>query len=742
MTHLDEADRKALGIANRRQFLVGTGALMVSFSWSASTMSTFAEDGAKEKTLAADEVDAFLAIDDKGTVTVYSGKVDLGTGVRTAMTQIVAEELDVPISRVTVVQGDTALTPDQGPTYGSLSIQNGGVQLRQAAATARHALTREAATQLDAAPADLTIVEGVISTANGKQVSYAELVGGKPFALKLDKEAPSKDPKAFKVVGTSVARLDIPPKVTGQFTYMQDVRVPGMLHGRAVRPPAIGATLQSVDEDSVRNLPGFVKVVREGNFLGVIAETEWAAIKAARQLKASWSAWEGLPDENQLWNHVRATRTSKEEISNLGDVAPALDAGAKRLRATYDFTIHTHGSIGPSCAIAELKDGKLTCWTASQATHNLRKQLAAMLGMPVDAVRAIYVDGSGCYGRNGHEDAAADAALLARAVGRPVRVQWMREEEHGWDPKGPPTLIDLEAALDANGGVIAWSSKFFIPESVVGNVALLAAQHAGLPHESTMSAGSIQQNSAIPYAFPNVRVALHRLAETPFRPSWIRTPGRMQNTFANESFMDELAAAAGVDPLEFRLRYLKDPRGVELLTRLARLAGWEKRNTGSKATQGDPASGRGLSYVRYELARTYVGAVADVEVDRSSGAIRVTRFFVVQDCGQIINPDGVRAQLEGNIIQTVSRTLKERVTFDRSRVTSVDWASYPILTFPEVPEIHMDLIDRSTEKPWGAGEPSAAVVSAAISNAVYDAIGIRLRSVPFTSDKVKAAIRV
>jgi nicotinate dehydrogenase subunit B len=742
MTHLSEGDRKALGIiTNRRQFLAASGALIVSFSWTASTTSTFATDVAMAKTLAADEVDAFLAIDDKGAVTVYSGKVDLGTGVRTAMTQIVAEELDVPISRITVVQGDTALTPDQGPTYGSLSIQNGGVQLRQAAATARRALMRAAATQLDAAPGDLTIAEGVISAANGKAVSYAGLVGGKSFALKLDKDAPSKDPKAFKVVGRSVARLDIPPKVTGEFTYMQDVRLPGMLHGRAVRPPAIGATLQSVDEDSVRNIPGLVKVVREGNFLGVIAETEWAAIKASRQLKAGWSVWEGLPDENQLWDHVRATRISKEEINNIGDAAAALEAGAMRLKATYDFTIHTHGSIGPSCAIAEVKDGKLTCWTASQATHNLRKQLAAMLAMPLEAVRAIYVDGSGCYGRNGHEDAAADAALLARAVGQPVRVQWMREEEHGWDPKGPPTLIDLEAALDASGGVIAWSSNFFIPEGVVGNVPLLAAQHAGLPHESTMSPGSIQQNSAIPYAFPNVRIALHRLAETPFRPSWIRTPGRMQNTFANESFMDELAAAAGVDPLEFRLRYLKDSRGVELLTRLARLATWEKRtSTGPKAAGGN--SGRGISYVKYELARTYVGAVADVEVDRKIGEIRVTRFFVVQDCGQIINPDGVRAQLEGNIIQTVSRTLKERVTFDRSRVTSVDWASYPILTFPEVPEIYIDLIDRPTEKPWGAGEPSAAVVSAAISNAVYDAVGTRLRSVPFTSDKVKTAIHV
>jgi nicotinate dehydrogenase subunit B len=744
MTRLDEAHSEALGITtNRRQFLAASGALIVSFSWTASTMSTFAEDVVMAKTVAVDEVDAFLAIDDKGAVTVYCGKVDLGTGVRTAMTQIVAEELDVAMSRITVVQGDTALTPDQGPTYGSLSIQNGGVQVRQAAATARRGLMRAAAAQFGAVPSDLTVVEGVIGAANGKKVSYAELIGGKSFALKLDKDAPSKDPKAFKVVGRSVARLDIPAKVTGQFTYMHDVRVPGMLHGRVVRPPAIGATLQSVDEDSVHSIPGFVKVVREGNFLGVIAESEWAAIKASRQLQAGWSAWEGLPDENQLWDHVRATRISKEEINNIGDATTALDAGAKRLRATYDFTIHTHGSIGPSCAIAELKDGKLTCWTASQATHNLRKQLAAMLEMPVEAVRAIYVDGSGCYGRNGHEDAAADAALLARAVGRPVRVQWMREEEHGWDPKGPPTLIDLEAALDAGGGVIAWSSKFFIPEAVVGNVALLAAQHAGLPHENTMSPGSIQQNSAIPYSFPNVRVALHRLAETPFRPSWIRTPGRLQNTFANESFMDELAAAAGVDPLEFRLRYLKDPRGVELLTRLARLATWEKRSgAGANAAKSDSARGRGVSYVRYELARTYVGAVADVEVDRNSGEIRVTRFFVVQDCGQIINPDGVRAQLEGNIIQTVSRTLKERVTFDRSRVTSVDWASYPILTFPEIPEIHIDLIDRPTEKPWGAGEPSAAVVSAAISNAVYDAIGTRLRSVPFTSDKVKAAIHV
>ena len=436
-----------------------------------------------------------------------------------------------------------------------------------------------------------------------------------------------------------------------------------------------------------------------------------------------------------------ASKIANEEVtSTVGDVATALGNGAKRLKATYDFAIHTHGSIGPSCAIVDIKDGKLTCWTPSQATHNLRKQLAAMLGMTPDNVRAIYIDGSGCYGRNGHEDAAADAALLARATGKPVRVQWMREDEHGWDPKGPPTLIDLEGALDGNGDIIAWSSQFFIPEGGSGNVPLVAAELAALPHETAYAPGNIQRNTDIQYVLPNVRTVAHRLEQTPFRPSWIRTPGRMQNTFANESFMDELAAAAGIDPLEYRLRYLKDPRGVELLERLAELAKWEKRPSPQRQA-GDVVRGRGLSYVKYELARTYIGAVAEVEVDKKTGMIRATRFTVVHDCGQIINPDGVRNQIEGNVVQTVSRTLKEEVTFDRSRVTSVDWASYPIITFPEVPEVAIDLIDRPNEKPWGAGEPSAAVVPAALSNAVFDAIGARLRSVPFTPGKVRAAIQ-
>jgi CO/xanthine dehydrogenase Mo-binding subunit len=746
---------------NRRDFLKGTGILIVSFSLPALTKTAFAQSGTpantKTKTVALDDVDAFLAIDPTGGVTLYSGKVDLGTGIGTALTQIVAEELDVPFARVHVIEGDTALTPAQGKTWGSLSIQNGGMQIRQAAATARHALLQEAAKRLGVSAEDLIVEQGTVrSRSGGKQVTYGELIGGKTFSLKLDKQAPLKDPATYKIVGQPVPRFDIPEKMTGQFTYMQDFKVPGMLHGRVVRPAAIGATLLSVDESWVKDVPGLVKVVRQGNFLGVVAESEWGAIRAAQKLKANWSNWEGLPEQSKLWEHVRATKVNKDDVtSNVGNAEPALEQAAKRLSATYNFAIHTHGSIGPSCAVAEIKDGKLTCWSSSQGTHDLRQQLAAMLSMPDTDVRAIYLEGSGCYGRNGHEDAAADAVLLARAVERPVRVQWMREDEHGWDPKGPPTLMDLQAGLGANGNVVAWYSQVYVPESATGsvNVKLVAAELAGLPHETGMVPGNIIQNTAIPYTFPNIRTVAHRLAETPFRPSWIRAPGRMQNTFCNESFMDELAAAVGADPLEFRLRYLNDPRGVELLKRLASFAQWQGRalsgpaspdRTSLRTTKqkgGDVATGRGLTYIKYELARTYVGAVADVEVNRKSGEIRVKHFAVVQDCGQIINPDGVKNQVEGNVTQTVSRVLKEEVTFDRSRVTSLNWASYPILTFPEMPDVDIDLIDRPTEKPWGVGEPSAAVVPSAIANAVFDAVGVRLRSVPFTPTKVRAAMQ-
>jgi nicotinate dehydrogenase subunit B len=737
-----------MGLGLTRRALLqaaGGGSLIIGFGLAGAVAQT---TGAKinasgAKSVAADQLDSYLAVGADGRITVFSGKVDLGTGIRTAMTQIAAEELDVPMDRVTVIQGDTLLTPDQGPTYGSLSIQNGGMQLRQAAATARKHLVDLASRKLGVPDTDLVVMDGVVKPkVGGPGINYADLIGGADLGLKLNQNVTTKDPGTFMLVGKPVARLDIPAKTTGRFTYMQDSTVDGMLHGRVVRPPALGAELRDVDEASVQGIPGVVKVVRQGNFLGVVAQSEWGAIRAARALKATWSDWQGLPEQAKLWDHVRATKVAKDDVtSNVGDATAALPQGAKRLSATYEFPIHTHGSIGPSCAIAQLRDTKLTVWTASQMTHALRKQLAAMMGMAAEDVRCIYVEGSGCYGRNGHEDAAADAALLARAVGRPVRLQWSREDEHGWDPKGPPTLIDLRAALDANGNVVAWDSEFFIPEGAAGNVPLVAAELAGLPHETTMSPGSILQNSALPYAIPNIRTVCHRLASTPFRPSWIRTPGRMQNTYANEAFMDELAAAARVDPMEFRLRVLKDARGLELLNRLAALSRWEKRPSPAGDSGGDIARGRGMSYVKYELIRTYVGAVAEVEVNRGTGEIRVRRFFVVHDCGQVINPDGLRNQIEGNVIQTVSRTLKEEVTFDRSMVTSLDWASYPIITFPEVPKVEIELIDRPIEKPWGGGEPSAAVIPSAISNAVFDATGVRLRTVPYTPDRVKGAKR-
>src|SRR5262245_20559022 len=495
---------------SRRAMLQGGGALVVAFSFAGPIRQALAQGAAAGKPLALTEVDSFLSIDPKGAVTCYSGKVDLGTGVTTALRQIVAEELDVPLDRVELVTGDTSLTPDQGTTWGSLTIQIGGMQIRNAAATAKDALLGEAAQRLGVKKEDLSVADGVISD-GAKRVTYGELIGGKQFSLKLDHQKPAKakDPKDYKVVGKPVPRVDIPDKVTGKFTYMQDFRVPGMLHGRVVRPPALGAKLESVDEGSVKGIPGIVKVVRDGDFLGIVAETEWAAIKGARDIKATWSRAENLPDAARLWEHVRTSKVAKDEVtSSTGNVGAAFaEVGAKTIKASYDFAIHTHGSIGPSCAVAEFKDGKLVSWSASQATHGLRKQLATMFRMSPDDVRCIYVEGSGCYGRNGHEDAAADAALLARAAGRPVRVQWSRADEHGWDPKGPPTLIDIRASVDRAGNVTGWDSEFFIPQQTAGgfNVPLVAATLSGMPADAHVAPGNIFQNSAIPYRFANVR---------------------------------------------------------------------------------------------------------------------------------------------------------------------------------------------------------------------------------------------
>jgi nicotinate dehydrogenase subunit B len=738
-THISEHEIDA----SRRGFLKTGGALVVTFAIGGGVADAAAPAALPAKTVAADQVDGFIAIDAKGGVTVYSGKVDLGTGIRTAMTQIAAEELSVPLSKVNVIQGDTLLTPDQGITFGSLSIQNGGMQIRQACATARDALLGEAASKLGVAKDALVAKDGVITPkAGGKSASYAELIGGKDFQLKLDPKAPLKDPADYAVVGKPVARLDIPDKVTGRFTYMQDFKRPGMIHARVVRPKAMKATLQTWNDFDCRKIPGYIGVIRKGSYLAVLGHSEWAAIKASETVETTWSDWQGLPDKAKLWEYVRNTKIVKDEdLQKVGNTTDAMKTpSAKMVAASYDFAIHTHGSIGPSCAIAEYKDGKLTCWTASQQTHLLRKQIANMLSLNPDDVRCIYIEGSGCYGRNGHEDAAADAALLAKETGLPVRVQWMRADEHGWDPKGPPTLLDFRAAIDDKGNVLGWESELFAPDRPKDLVVtLLPAELAGLPREDAHP-GNIQASLGIPYTFPNIRATAHWLAETPFRPSWIRSPGRMQNTYGNESFVDEVCVAAAVDPIEFRLKNLKDPRGAEVLQRVAKLANWQLR-TQRTLQSGDIVTGRGVAFVKYELVRTYVGAVADVEVDTRTGNVTVRKFYVAHDCGQIINPDGLKNQIEGNVVQTVSRTLIEDLQFDRSRVTSIDWATYPILTFPGVPDVAIDLIDRPNEKPWGAGEPTAAVVPAAIANAIYDATGTRLRSVPFTPAKVLSALK-
>lgn len=729
---------------DRRDFLKNAG-LVVGFSLSGGLNSVLAATGAA-KSMDKKDVDAWLAIARDGMVTVYTGKVDLGTGTRTALAQMAAEELDVPFDRVVMVMGDTATTIDQGQTAGSLTIPIGGISVRRAAATARQALLEQAARQIGAKPSELVVRDGVVSTASGggKTVSYADLTGGSKLAMTVNEKAPLKDPAQYKLVGKSIPRVDIPAKVTGEFIYIHDFRVPGMLHARVVRPASIGARLESFDESAVRSIPGFLKVVRKQDFLAVVAQNEWAAVQAARKIKVSWSQWQGLPDQSQLYETWRKLpEVKKEVVQKTGNAGQALSGARRRMKATYEFAIQSHASMGPACAVADFRDGRCTVWSPSQATHSLQSELASVLEVAKPNVHLIYLDGSGCYGRNGHEDCTADAALVSKLAGAPVRVQWMRDDELGWDPKSPPTVVDMEAGVDDAGNVSAWHSQFYLSHHLgtLDDFPLLAAVSSGVARKGNY-VGLIQNNAAVIYDFPNALAEVHRLDNRLLRTSHLRTPGRMQNTFANESFLDELAAAAGQDPMRYRLKYLSDGRGQTVIAAVARMSKWQTRPSPNPDSPGGAlARGRGISYVKYNNKITDVALVTEVEVNRKTGKIRVTRAWCAHDCGQVINPDGAINQIEGGIVQTISRTLLEEVKFDRSKVTSVDWMSYPILRFPDVPEIETELIERPNETPWGAGEMSATVVPAAISNAVFDAVGVRLRSVPFTPDKVLAALK-
>jgi len=705
------------------------------------------------------QLDSWLAITRDGGVAIFTSKVDLGTGVLTALSQVVAEELDVPVDQIHMQTGDTANSIDQSQTSGSRTLHKAGPQLRQAAAAGRRALLDLASTRLGAPVEKLVVSDGIVSVTDSpaRKVSYGDLIGGRRFDvritasgtgadLKVALEATAKDPKSYKIVGTSVPRVDLPAKFTGEFKYSIDVSVPGMLHGRVVRPPVADSRPLKVDEESIADIPGIVRVVREGNFIGVVAATEWSAIQAAAVLKVTWSGPEAtLPvNRDELFAYLKNKESYEDQVVvDKGNLEAAFAEASKTFEAEYRWPFQMHGMLGPSCAVADVREDQVTVWTGTQGPFRTRKEVARLLRRPEKSVRIVYVEGAGCYGRLCADDVAEDAAIMSRAVGKPVRVQWSRADEHGWEPKGPPTLVELHGGLDASGNIVAWRSEFWIPKLtlITDGVPLVAASLAGLPRKDAQNPGNIFQNSAPGYAFPNVHAVCHRVETTPFRPSWIRTPGRMQNTYANEAFMDELAAAAGADPVEFRLRHLNDPRGAETLKAAARRAGWTPRPSPRKGAKAAVATGRGVTYVKYENVRTYVACVAEVEVERATGAVRVTRVVVAHDCGQIINPDGVRAQVEGNVIQTVSRTLKEELKWDRSMVTSLDWKSYPILTFPEAPRVDVELLSRPAEPPWGAGEPSAAVVPSAISNAIFDAVGARVRTVPFTPARVQAAIR-
>jgi CO/xanthine dehydrogenase Mo-binding subunit len=740
--HPDEA---AAGQLTRRA-LLEAGALVVGFGLFPARSALAQAVGAPQaaqRSLALDQVDSFLAVRNDGSVVVYSGKVDLGTGHRIAMRQMVGEELGVPVERIDLIEGDTALTPNQGPTAGSTGVMRGGVELRQAAATAREALVAMASQRLQVPADQLRLLDGTVRAPDGRSVPVAALVGGRTFDVKMNPKAPLKRPADYVLVGRPLPRPDVPAKVTGRHVYVHDHVVPGMLHGRVLRPPSVGARVLSVDESSVSRLPG-VRVVRIVDFVGVVSPDEWAVVRAARELKVQWSESAPLIGHEALVDWARSGPFVAEEVvASKGDAqrAASLRDAPDLLRATYAWPIQSHGSIGPSCAVADVRADSGTVWTASQASHRFLNVFAAMVDIPRDKLRVIYLDGAGCYGMNGHDDAAADAVLLSKAAGKPVRVQWSRQDELGWDPKGPPQLLDIKATQLPDGRIDAWETDMWVPRATANLewIPLLSPLAAGMRQPVGQATGLVSQNGDPPYAANAVKVTAHWLGPAPLRPSNIRAPGKVANCFAVESFVDELAAKARVDPLAFRLRDVSNPRGAEVLRRMGQMIGWQARPSPmAGAAGGKVAVGRGMAYIHYKNNETFVAMAMEVEVDRSTGAIAVRRVCCAHDCGLMINPDAVRAQVEGNILQTLSRTLYEETTFDRSRVTSVDWASYPLLRFTAVPRLEIALIDRRDEPPLGAGEAASSPVPAALANAVFDATGVRLRSVPFTSDKLKA----
>jgi nicotinate dehydrogenase subunit B len=696
---------------------------------------------ATRSTLDVNEVDGYFSIHADGRITLYCGKVDLGQGIRIAIPQMAAEELGIDVAKIQMIDGDTALTPDQGPTAGSSGIMRGGVQIRQAAATARQALIAVAATQMNVPIDSLDAIDGEVRPiVGGKGIAFQNLIGNQQFKLKIDSKAKLRNPNTYRYVGKGLPRPDVPAKVTGTHVYMQDFSLPGMLHARVIRPQSVGSRIISVDESSIKRI-GKARIVRIEDFLAVVAEDEWDAQRASVALKVQWSLEKNLLGHAGVKDWLRkGPFESTQTIMKKGDVQQGLSQSTQKIQASYYWPVQSHASMGPSCAVADLSDGQqAVVWSASQATHRLRVIIARLMAIPNDKVRVIYLDGAGCYGMNGHDDASLDAALISKAIGKPVRVQWTRQDENIWDPKGPPQLIDIEGGVSADGKIAAWKTVMFIPKATaqLPNIPLLGPQSAGIKQLMGISTGLISQNGNPPYSTPHVEVSANWHKDAPLRPSNIRAPGKIANCFAVESFTDELSHLAGVDPLEFRLQGISDARGIEIIQRTAKLIGWKKRNTPVTKRSGTQLKGRGMAYMHYKGNETYVGVAMDVVVNTQTGVIQVKRLACAHDCGLIINPDGTQAQVEGNLLQTLSRTLHEEVKFDKSQVTSSNWATYPILTFPQVPEILIDLIDRPFEPPLGAGEAAATPIPAALANAVFDACGVRMRTAPFTPAQFK-----
>ena len=757
---------------SRRDFLKSCGALIVSFSAAPLTESSANAQGqfaTHPGHIDPDRLDSWLAIGADGTITAYTGKCDFGQGIFTAQTQLIAEELCVPITSVKLIECDTAITPDQGTTSGSQTTPTNfnNENLALAAATAREALMSLAAKELGEPVERLRLDNGVITSSSGRQVTYAELVGSKHFNLPLNPTAKRRPAAEWTVLGKPVPSLDRVALMTGQFEFLHHLRVPGMLHGRVVRPPEMGATVAHVDEHSVRDVPGLKKVVVRKDFVGVVAETQYQAVLAARQLVVQWNPGPALPPQNTFFEHLQQQPSHDALSVDSQDLDPQLAAAGSVLRARYTYPYQMHGSVGASCAVADVKPDGATIWSATQSAYPTRSIVAMLLGLPPDSVRVIYTRGSGCYGLNGADAVTFDAAILSQAAGRPVRLQFSRQDEMMWENYGSAMVVEHRAGITADGRILAWDRENWVASlgnrpgyDQPGNV--ISGMLTGYPPESLEPgpakppAGKLRNGSnTVPSYFAGCiagkcggggtiqseRVLTHTV-RSPFFTGPLRSPLRIQNTFATECFMDELCAHAKADPVAFRLQHLRDSRVIGVLNAAVKAAAWTPRPFPTPAVaQAGLATGRGIACVAYEGENGYAALVAEVTVDLESGLVRPVRFVVALDCGPVSNPDGLRNQIEGGLLQGMSRALVEEVTWDERRITSVDWETYHSLHLDyEIPAIETVFVTPAGVPATGAGETAITVTPAAIGNAIFDATHVRLRHLPFTPARVKDAL--